>query len=324
MFFPMAFTVLCALGAAMLLSVTFVPAAVAVLLRGPFAERDSLAVRSVQSVYTPVLRWSLAHRGFVAAAAVAGVAGGIVLSLGLGREFMPRLDEGDIMMHAIRPTSTALGQSIEMQKSLDRKLATAPEVKEVFARLGTGDIATDPMPPNIADVFVILKPRDQWENPRKSRDQLVRELEKIVATEPGQNYEFTQPIEMRFNELIAGVRTDLAVKVFGEDMDQLRATAERVAEVLSGIDGAADVRVEPVSGLPTLSVVPDRAALARYGVSLGDLQETVEIAVGGRRAGQIVDGDRRFDIVVRTRDDVRENTERVARPPVAVARPAGD
>ncbi len=324
MFFPMAFTVLCALGAAMLLSVTFVPAAVAVLLRGPFAERESAAVRSVHAAYEPTLRWSLRHRGPIGVAALACVAGGFVLSLQLGREFMPRLDEGDILMHAIRPTSTAIGQAVEMQKSLEKKLATVPEVHEVFARIGTGDIATDPMPPNIADVFLILKPRDQWEDPRKSRDELVEELEKVVATEPGQNYEFTQPIEMRFNELIAGVRTDLAVKVFGEDMEQLRGTAENVAAVLKQIDGAADVRVEAVSGLPTLSVQPDRAALARYGVSLGDLQETVEIAIGGRPVGKIVDGDRRFDIVVRTRDDVRENTDRVARLPVPVARVEGD
>jgi heavy metal efflux system protein len=324
MFFPMAFTVLCALAGAMLLSVTFVPAAVAVLLRGPFSERESAVVRGVQTLYEPSLRWSLRRRGAITMAAVACVAGGFLLSLQLGREFMPRLDEGDILMHAIRPTSTALGQAIEMQKSLDRKLETVPEVQEVFARIGTGDIATDPMPPNIADTFLILKPRDQWENPRKSRDQLVEELEELVATEPGQNYEFTQPIEMRFNELIAGVRTDLAVKVFGDDMEQLRGTAEKVAAVLEQIDGAADVRVEPVSGLPTLSVEPDREALARYGVSLGDLQETVEIAVGGRRAGKIVEGDRRFDIVVRTRDDVRGNTDRIARLPVPVVRVEGD
>jgi cobalt-zinc-cadmium resistance protein CzcA len=324
MFFPMAFTVLCALGGAMLLSVTFVPAAVAVLLRGPFAERESAPMRGLHAVYEPALRWSLRHRVPIAAAALAGTAAGLVLSFQLGREFMPRLDEGDILMHAIRPTSTALGQAVEMQKSLEKKLATVPEVHEVFARIGTGDIATDPMPPNIADVFLILKPRDQWENPRKSRDELVEELEKIVATEPGQNYEFTQPIEMRFNELIAGVRTDLAVKVFGDDMQELRATAEKVAAVLERIEGAADVRVEPVSGLPTLSVEPDREALARYGVSLGDLQETVEIAVGGRPVGRIVDGDRRFDIVVRTRDDVRENTGRIARLPVPVARVEGD
>jgi cobalt-zinc-cadmium resistance protein CzcA len=324
MFFPMAFTVLCALAGAMLLSVTFVPAAVAVLLRGPFAERDSPAVRGAQTLYDPTLRWSLRHRGGVAVAALAATAAGLVLSFQLGREFMPRLDEGDILMHAIRPTSTALGQAVEMQKSLDRKLETVPEVQEVFARIGTGDIATDPMPPNIADTFVILKPREQWENPRKTRDELVEELEELVATEPGQNYEFTQPIEMRFNELIAGVRTDLAVKVFGDDMEQLRGTAEKVAAVLEQIDGAADVRVEPVSGLPTLSVEPDRNAMARYGVSLGDLQETVEIAIGGKRAGQIVDGDRRFAIVVRTRDDVRENTDRIARLPVPVARVEGD
>jgi len=324
MFFPMAFTVLCALAAAMLLSVTFVPAAVALLLRGPFAEKDSALVHGVQTLYQPTLRWSLRHRRLVAFCALVCVGAGLLLSLRLGREFVPRLDEGDILMHAIRPTSTALGQAVEMQKKLDRKIATMPEVAEVFARLGTGDIATDPMPPNIADTFIILKPRDQWADPTKSRDALVGELAGVVADQPGQNYEFTQPIEMRFNELIAGVRTDLAIKVFGEDMESLRETAENVAAVLERVKGAADVRVEPVSGLPTLSVRADREALARYGVSLGDLQETVEIAVGGRKAGQIVEGDRRFDIVVRTPDDVRENVDRVARLPLPVARVEGD
>jgi len=324
MFFPMAFTVLCALAGAMLLSVTFVPAATAVLLHGRIAEREGMAVRGALTLYAPTLRWSLHHRAVVSMGALACVAGGLLLATQLGREFAPRLDEGDILMHAIRPTSTALGQAVDMQKRLERRLATVPEVAEVFARIGTGDVATDPMPPNIADTFLILKPRSEWADPAKSRDRLVEELEAIVAKEPGQNYEFTQPIEMRFNELIAGVRTDVAVKVFGEDMESLRATAERVAAVLESVQGAADVRVEAVSGLPTLSVVPDREALARYGVPMADLQETVEIAVGGRKAGQIVEGDRRFDIVVRTPDYVRENVERVARLPVPVARVEGD
>jgi cobalt-zinc-cadmium resistance protein CzcA len=324
MFFPMAFTVLCALAGAMLLSVTFVPAAVAVLLRGPVAEKDGLLVRGVQALYDPTLRWSLAHRRIVALAAIASVVGGLVLSARLGREFVPSLDEGDILMHAMRPTSTALGQAVAMQKSLDRRLATVPEVQEVFARIGTGDIATDPMPPNIADTFVILKSREAWPDPALPREALVEKLAGVVAKEPGQNYEFTQPIEMRFNELIAGVRTDLAVKVFGEDMESLRETATKVAAVLGEVPGAADVRVEAVSGLPTLNVRPDREALARHGVSLADLQETVEIAVGGRKAGQLVEGDRRFDIVVRTPDDVREILDRVSRLPVPVAREEGD
>lgn len=324
MFFPMAFTVLCALAGAMLLSVTFVPAATAILLRGRVAEREGTLVRGALRLYAPTLRWCLRRRSVVALGAAASVAAGLVLALQLGREFAPRLDEGDILMHAIRPTSTALGQAIEMQKSLERRVATVPEVAEVFARIGTGDIATDPMPPNIADVFVILKPRDQWADPRKSRDRLVEEMEAVVAREPGQNYEFTQPIEMRFNELIAGVRTDLAVKVFGEDMESLRETAETIAAVIEGVPGAADVRVEAVSGLPTLSVVPDREALARYGVPLADLQETVEIAVGGRKAGQVVEGDRRFDIVVRTPDDVRGSEDRISRLPVPVARVEAD
>ncbi len=324
MFFPMAFTVLCALGGAMLLSVTLVPAATAVLLRGHVAEREGVVVRGVLGLYAPTLAWSLRHRAVVLTGAAVAVAAGVVLATQLGREFAPSLDEGDILMHAIRPTSTSLDQAIGMQKSLERRIATVPELSEVFSRIGTGDIATDPMPPNIADTFLILKPRPQWPDPAKPRAALVAELEELVSHEPGQNYEFTQPIEMRFNELIAGVRTDLAVKVFGDDMTALRETAERIAAVLEGVAGAADVRVEPVSGLPTLSVVPDRAALARYGVPLADLQETVEIAVGGRKAGQVVEGDRRFDIVVRTPDDVRENVERVSRLPVPVARVEGD
>jgi len=324
MFFPMAFTVLCALAGAMFLSVTLVPAATAVLLSGRVAEREGLLVRGALKLYRPTLAWCLRHRAAVCAGAVACVAAGVVLASQLGREFAPRLDEGDVLLHAIRPTSTSLGQALEMQKLLEKRLAKVPEIAQVFSRIGTGDIATDPMPPNIADTFLILKPREQWSDPAKTRDELVEELEAIVALEPGQNYEFTQPIEMRFNELIAGVRTDVAVKVFGEDMESLRVIAQNIAEVLEAVPGAADVRVEPVSGLPTLSVVPDREALARYGVPLADLQETVEIAVGGRKTGQIVEGDRRFDIVVRTPDDVRENVERISRLPVPVARVEGD
>ena len=324
MFFPMAFTVLGALAGAMLLSVTFVPAATAVLLGGHVAEKEGLLVRGAQSLYLPTLRWCLRHRVPVLLGGVACVVGGLLLATQLGREFAPNLDEGDVLMHAIRPTSTSLAQAVDMQKRLERRIATIPEVADVFARIGTGDIATDPMPPNIADTYLIMKPRAQWPDPTKSRSRLVEEMEAVVALEPGQNYEFTQPIEMRFNELIAGVRTDLAVKVFGENMESLRETAEKIAAILEEVPGSADVRVEAVSGLPTLSVVPDRESLARYGVPLADLQETVEIAVGGRKAGQIVDGDRRFDIVVRTPDDVRENVDRIARLPVPVTRIEGD
>ncbi|HYC57769.1 MAG TPA: CusA/CzcA family heavy metal efflux RND transporter [Candidatus Binatia bacterium] len=316
MFFPMAFTVLCALAAAMVLSLTFVPAAVAIVMRGPVRERESLLVRAAASVYRPVLQWTLSHRLITFACGFTAVLLALALATRLGREFAPTLDEGDLLIHALRPTATSLSQAVAMQRQLEERLAEVPEVQEVFSAIGTADIATDPMPPNVADTFVILRQRDGWPQPRKSREQLVEEIDAHLTGLPGQIYEFTQPVQMRFNELIAGVRTDVAVKVFGDEPETLRETAEHIETVLRGVEGAADVRAEPVSGLPTLSVLPDRAALARYGLDVTDVQDVVEIAVGGKHAGHVYQGDRRIALVVRASEQVRGDVDAIARLPV--------
>jgi cobalt-zinc-cadmium resistance protein CzcA len=236
----------------------------------------------------------------------------------MGGEFIPSLDEGDIAMHAMRIPGTSLTQAVQMQEALEKALLEFPEVKEVAAKIGTAEVATDPMPPNVADNFIMLKPRAEWPNPNLSKADLVAAIEKRVAEIPGNNYEFTQPIQMRFNELISGVRSDLGVKIFGDDLDTLLQVATRVEAVVRTVPGAADVRTEQVSGLPILTVKPDRAALARYGITLAELQEVVEIAVGGKPAGLVFEGDRRFEIVVRLPEHLRVDPDALASLPVPI------
>jgi cobalt-zinc-cadmium resistance protein CzcA len=320
MFRPMAFTVVLALLGALILSVTFVPAAVAIVLSGRISERESALMRGAKRAYAPALEWALANRSIVVAAAAALVVVSGVAATRMGREFIPSLDEGDVALHALRIPGTSLTQAVEMQHLLERRLREVPEVERVFAKIGTAEIETDPMPPNVADGFVMMKPRKQWPNPRKPKEDLLHDLEQVVLAIPGNNYEFTQPIEMRFNELIAGVRSDVAVKVFGDDMAVLLATAEAIAEVLDGVPGAADVKVE-VTGLPFLTVHIDRAALARYGLSVADVQDVVEIAMGGKSAGEVFEGDRRFDLVVRLPEDLRADPEALRRVPIALPEP---
>ncbi|NOU06012.1 MAG: CusA/CzcA family heavy metal efflux RND transporter, partial [Hyphomicrobiaceae bacterium] len=235
-----------------------------------------------------------------------------------GSEFMPRLDEGDVALHAMRVPGTSLSQAVEMQGLLEARLRQVPEVSVVFGKIGTAEVATDPMPPNVADTFVMLKPRVEWPNPKKPKAQVVADLQLAAEELPGNNYEFTQPIQMRFNELIAGVRADIGVKVFGDDLDQLLALANRVQVVLRDVPGAADVRVEQVTGLPILSVSPDRAKLARMGLSIATVQEAIEIAIGGKTAGALFEGDRRFSIVVRLPEERRVDVESLKRLPIAL------
>jgi cobalt-zinc-cadmium resistance protein CzcA len=254
---------------------------------------------------------------------VAGLAALLVVVSGvaasrMGGEFIPSLDEGDIAMHAMRIPGTSLSQSVQMQEALEKALLEFPEVKEVLAKIGTPEVATDPMPPNVADNFIMLKPRAEWPDPARSKADLVAAMEKRAAEVPGNNYEFTQPIQMRFNELISGVRSDLGVKIFGDDLETLLSVAAKVQAVVQGVPGAADVRTEQVSGLPMLTVKPNRAALARYGISLADLQEAVEIAVGGKEAGLLFEGDRRFDIVVRLPEHLRVDINALASLPIPV------
>jgi len=315
MFHPMAFTVIAALIGAMVLSITFIPAMVAMLLRGKVSEKENPIVRWIRLRYEPTLDWVLARRKRVAALAVALVAGSLLLAATMGSEFLPSLDEGDLLVHALRIPGTSLTQAIELQHTLEKRLMQFPEVKEVFAKIGTAEIATDPMPPSVADVYVMMKPRSEWPG-RKSKKQFVAELEEELRKLPGNNYEFTQPIQMRFNELIAGVRSDVAVKIFGDDMEVLESAGQAIEKILQKVPGASDVKLEQVTGLPVLSIHMDRPAMARYGLNVTDVQEVVQVAIGGQQAGQIFEGDRRFDLVVRLPEDVRTDIERLRQIPI--------
>jgi cobalt-zinc-cadmium resistance protein CzcA len=316
MFHPMAATVVMALLSAMALSLTVVPAAVAVFMGGKISEKESPVISSAKSLYKPALLIAMKFRWLVLGSATTLVVVCVWLASTLGSEFIPQLDEGDIALHALRIPGTGLEQSIEMQAQLEERLKAFPEVDKVFAKIGTPEVATDPMPPSVADNFVVLKPHDQWPNPDKTKDMLVTEMEDAVTQLPGNKYEFTQPIEMRFNELISGVRADLGIKVFGDDMDQLLASAQAVQAVLETIEGAADIQVEQVTGLPMLSVHPKRMMLSRYGLNVEDLQTLVATGIGGENAGLIYEGDRRFELVVRLPETVRRDIDRLAFLPI--------
>ena len=306
MFHPMAFTVVMALLGAMILSVTFVPAAIAMFITGKVKEEEGVVMRTARQRYEPILQWVLGHRNIAFSAAVALVVLSGILASRMGSEFIPSLSEGDFAMQAMRVPGTSLTQSVEMQQRLEKAvIAQVPEVERMFARSGTAEIASDPMPPNASDAYIMLKPQDQSPNPNKPRDELIAEVQKAAAGVPGSNYELSQPIQLRFNELISGVRSDVAVKVFGDDMDALNSTANKIAASLKAVPGSSEVKVEQTSGLPVLTINIDREKAARYGLNIADVQNSIAIAVGGRQAGTLYEGDRRFDMVVRLPETVR-------------------
>ncbi len=319
MFHPMAFTVVMALVSALLLSFTFVPAAIAMFVTGRVEEKENVILRYARSAYAPLLIIALKHTRSIVMAAMALVVLSGLLASRMGAEFIPSLDEGDIALHALRIPGTSLSQAVEMQTALEARIMAFPEVDKVFAKIGTAEVATDPMPPSVADAFVMLKPRATWPDPHKSKAELVAEIEAAVMKIPGNNYEFTQPIQMRFNELISGVRSDVAVKIYGDDMDRLLEAGEAVEQVISGIAGAADAKTEQVTGLPVLSISPDRAALERYAINIADVQDVVSVALGGREVGQVFEGDRRFDIIVRLPETLRTDIEALKRLPIPLA-----
>ena len=293
--------------AGMSLALTFVPAAVALFLRGKVEEKDTRVMQWARRVYAPALAWALRRRAWVIGGALAGVALCALLATRLGSEFIPSLDEGDIALHALRIPGTSLEQAITMQATLEARIKQFPEVERVFGKLGTAEVATDPMPPSVADTFLMLKPREQWPDPRKPKAQLISEIETAVKQLPGNNYEFTQPIQMRMNELISGVRADVAIKLYGDDLEQLVDVGRRIEAVTRTVPGAADVKLEQATGLPLLTVTPDRQALVRYGLNPDTVQKTVATAVGGEVAGQLFEGDRRFDIVIRLPEHLRQD-----------------
>ena len=323
MFRPMAWTVSGALLAALVLSVTFVPAAVATFVSGRVQERDNWLMAAAHRAYQPALGFALRARVPVVAMAVLLLLGAGLLATRLGSEFLPTLDEGDVAMHALRIPGTSLSQAVSMQGVLEEQIKALPEVSHVFSKIGTADIATDAVPPSVADTFIIMKPRSEWPDPRKSKATLVAELEATVERIPGSKYEFIQPIQMRFNELIAGVRSEVAIKIYGDDLDTLVSIGSQVETLLLSVAGNADVQAEQVTGLPMLTVTPDRASLARYGLNVADVQSVLSIAIGGRTAGKIFEGDRRFDVVVRLQDDRRQNIDAIRRLPIMLADGSG-
>ncbi len=324
MFHPMAITVVMALGFALVLSLSFVPAAVALFVTGKVEEKDSWLMLWARKAYAPALDAALRLRVAVIVGAIALVALAGFGASRMGSEFVPSLDEGDIALHALRIPGTSLTQAVHMQTALEARLKRFPEVERIVAKIGTAEVATDPMPPSVADTFVMLKPREQWPDPRKPRAQLVTEMHAAAQTIPGNNYEFTQPIQMRFNELLSGVRADVAVKIFGDDLEQLLAAGQAVEEVVGGIKGAQDVSIEQVTGLPVLQITPDRAALARLGLNVGDVQDVVAISIGGAEAGQIFEGDRRFNVIVRLPEDVRSKVDEIGRLRIPLAATEGN
>ncbi|MBC8106128.1 MAG: CusA/CzcA family heavy metal efflux RND transporter, partial [Anaerolineae bacterium] len=372
MFRPMALTVIFALVGAFVLSLTFIPAMVAMGITGRVKEKDIFFVRWLKAIYLPTVTWAVRARWAVAAVAVAAFAGSLLLFTRLGQEFVPTLDEGNIAMHAMRIASTGIEQSADMQVQVERTVSVFPEVAFVFSKTGTAEMASDPMPPNVSDTFIILKPEAEWRSeedlakaisakqeeleatgahadehgsghegeaghsdaggdehghahgppPTGSKGKLIELLQLTLNQVPGNNYEFTQPIQMRFNELISGVRGDVAVKVYGDEYDQMLPVAEQIAAALRDTQGGTDVKVEQAEGLPMMTVELDRAALARYGLNVTDVQDVINIAIGGREAGLVFQGDRRFNLVVRLPDALRANVSGLADLPIPL--PAED
>jgi len=319
MFHPMAITVVMALVAAMILSVTFVPAAVALFVNKAVPEHENRVMDRARGAYRRMLDWVLRNRPVALSFALLSVLLSGVLATRLGTEFAPNLDEGDLAVLTMRIPGTSLSQSVAMQQQLESALLKEfPEIERVFARIGTSEVATDPMPPNAADSYIMLRPRAQWPKPRKTHAQLVEAITEAANRIPGNSYEFSQPIQLRFNELISGVRSDVAVKVFGDDTEAMEATARQVARVLGGVRGAAEVKVEQTEGLPALTLTVDRIKAARYGLNVADVQDVFSTLVGGRDVGMVFEGDRRFAISVRLPEGPRNDIDSLRQLPIAL------
>ncbi len=317
-FSPMAITVMLALASAFVLSLTFVPAMIAVLLNRTLTEKEVKPVRMAKERYGPAVRRAIARPWPVIGAGAGLFAVAAFVFTLLGSEFTPQLDERDIAVQSLRIPSTSLERSLAMQRQVEDRLETFPQVELVFSRTGTAEVASDPMPPNASDAYVILKPREEWPDPDLSKDELVAQMEESLSGLVGNLYEFSQPIELRFNELIAGVRGDVAVKLYGDDLTALTRSAGEVAEVLRGVEGAADVKVQQVTGFPTLDIAFDRPTIARYGLTVEEVAQSVAIALGGRPAGLVFEGDRRFDVVVRLEDATRDDFDQLGALPIVL------
>jgi len=321
-FLPMALTVLMALTGALILSFTFVPAAVALFLSGKMAKERNMLTRGASRAYIPLLDFALRHRAVVVTASVALVVLSLITASRMGKEFIPSLDEGDIAVHTLAIPGTSLSLSIHMQSVMEKSIKEKfPQVETVFTRIGTSEISQEPHPPSVTENIIVLKPRSRWPDSRLPKADLVRQMENEVGKLPGLAYEFSQPIRMRFNHLLAGVRSDVAVKVFGDDMDVMLEKSEEIADLLKHIPGASHVKVEPVSGLPVLTVRMNRKKMDRYGLNVSEVQDVIEIAIGGKTAGLVFEGDRRFDLVVRLPEALRKDLEALKRLPIPLPEP---
>ena len=315
-FAPMAITLMLALGAAFVLSLTFVPAMVALLIRGKVAEKEVWAIAKIKLHYEPVLRRAVAKPApFIGTAVGIFVLAGVTFTF-LGQEFMPQLDEKNLALASQRVPSTSLEQSVRMQRGVEQAITSLPEVDYMFSKTGTAEVATDPMPPNISDGFVMLKPQKEWPDGVNTKEDVIARVEAKANALIGQGYELSQPIELRFNELIGGVRGDVAVKIYGDDLDKMSAAGARIAAALQSVPGAADVRVEQVTGAPTLDVQFDRAEIGRLGLTVEEVADTVAAAMAGREAGLLFEGDRRFDVVVRVPQASRNDLDALGALPV--------
>ncbi|OQW68716.1 MAG: cation transporter [Proteobacteria bacterium ST_bin12] len=319
MFHPMALTVVIALVGAMLFSVTFIPAAVAVFINGKVDEKEQYLIRLAKRGYQPVYNKVMDNKALVLTLAIASVVLSGLLTTRMGSEFVPSLNEGDILIQPIRIPGTSLTQSLEMQKELEHTVKSFPQVERIFSKIGTAEIASDPMPPNVADSYIMLKPKSEWPDPNLSKNELTAQIQKAVSNVPGNNYEFTQPIQMRFNELISGVRSDVAVKIFGDDMEVMNKTAKEISEILTKIQGGEDIKVEQTTGLPILTVNIDRQKIARLGVNITQVQDAIATAMNGKETGIVFQGDRRFNIVVRLPDALRTDMDSFKRLPIKIA-----
>ena len=300
MFHPMALTVVLALVAAIILSITFVPAAVALWVKGDIQEKESRWMLWLKAKYQQTLDISYQYKAVVLTFALCLLVITGFISTKLGSEFAPQLSEGDFAIQQLRSPSTGLEESLRIQENTEKLLLKSfPEIKAVFARTGTAEIATDVMPPNISDGYIMLKPRSEWPNPKESLDELRGRMVTYLATIPGNNSEFSQPIELRFNELISGVRSDVGVKIFGDDMNVLNTEATKISKIIQQISGSSAVKVEQTSGLPLLNVEVNKTLAAQYGLSVRSIQDLVATSIGGQSVGEILEGDRRFDFVIR-------------------------
>ncbi len=322
-FSPMAITIMLALVAAFILAITLVPALVALLIRGRVAEKEVWLIRKSKERYLPLLDKAIARPWPFIIGGIAFFLAAVPAFGLLGSEFIPQLDEKNVALASTRVPSVSMDQSLAMQRKVEAAVRKLPEVELMFSKTGTAEVATDPMPPNVSDAFVILKPQDQWPAGVTTKEQVLARIEKAAGSQLGNLYELSQPIQLRFNELIAGVRGDVAIKLYGDDLDKMSASANEIVRVLQGIRGAASVKADQTGGAPTLDVRFDRAAIARYGLTVKEVADTVSTAMGGRESGLLFEGDRRYEVAVRVPETTRANLDDVMALPVMLPQQEG-